>query len=82
LNSLTTAQLIERCQTGDTLAVELLLREYQQGVFRLAVSVLDDPAEADEVTQEVFLARFNPDGSLDTTFSAGSGCAGPCPTRW
>ena len=31
---------------------------HQQAIFRLAVSILDDPAEADEATQETFLAAL------------------------
>ncbi len=32
---------------------------YLPQVYRLALSILDDPAEADEATQEAFIAAFN-----------------------
>jgi len=36
-------------------AFERLLDRYQEKVFRLAVSMLKDPARAEEVTQDIFL---------------------------
>jgi RNA polymerase sigma-70 factor (ECF subfamily) len=53
-----TAQLIERCRAGDALAVEALVRAHEQAVYRLALSVLDDPAEADEAAQDSFVAAL------------------------
>src|SRR5262252_3055193 len=50
--------LIDRCQAGDEEAVTTLVKHYQPAVFRLALSILDDPAEADEATQETFLAAL------------------------
>lgn len=34
------------------------MRQYETGVFRLALSILDDEAEAHEVTQETFIAAL------------------------
>ncbi len=53
-----TAQLIERCRAGDALAIEALVRAHGQAVYRLALSVLDDPAEADEAAQDAFVAAL------------------------
>ena len=53
-----TAQLIERCRAGDALAVEALVRAHEQAVYRLALSILDDPAEADEAAQDSFVAAL------------------------
>jgi RNA polymerase sigma-70 factor (ECF subfamily) len=53
-----TAQLIERCRAGDALAVEALVRAHEQAVYRLALSVLDDPSEADEAAQDSFVAAL------------------------
>jgi RNA polymerase sigma-70 factor (ECF subfamily) len=50
--------LIERCQAGDEEAVTTLVKHYQPAIFRLALSILDDPAEADEAAQETFLAAL------------------------
>lgn len=58
MNGLTTTQLIELCRSGDARAAESLLRDYQPVLFRLALSILDDPAEADEATQDALVAAF------------------------
>ena len=41
----------------------MFVRAHQQAVYRLAVSVLDDPAEAEEATQDALVAAIN---ALDT----------------
>lgn len=53
-----TAQLIERCRAGDAPAIEALVRAHEQAVYRLALSILDDPAEADEAAQDSFVAAL------------------------
>ena len=53
-----TGQLIERCRSGDEEAVCWLVKDHQAAIFRLGLSILDDPAEADEATQETFLAAL------------------------
>jgi RNA polymerase sigma-70 factor (ECF subfamily) len=58
-----TAQLVNRCRDGDSLAVEALVRTYTPLVYRLALSILDDPAEADEATQDALVAALS---KLDT----------------
>ena len=63
-----TAQLIAGCRAGDTGAIEMLLELHQARLFRLALSVLDDPAEADEAVQEALIAALQ---SLDS-FRGGS----------
>lgn len=52
---LETIQLIKRCQQGDAIAIESLLSTHKALVYRLALSMLDDPAEADEATQDTFV---------------------------
>ena len=51
-------RLISDCIAGNEDAIEMLVREYEAGVFRLALSILGDPAEANEVTQETFLSAL------------------------
>ena len=51
-------RLIAECIAGNEDAIERLVREYETGVFRLALSILDDPGEAHEVTQETFLSAL------------------------
>jgi RNA polymerase sigma-70 factor (ECF subfamily) len=52
------SRLIAACIAGSQQAIETLVREYETGVFRLALSILGDPAEADEVLQETFLSAL------------------------
>lgn len=54
----TRTRLIAKCIAGDEDAIETLVREYEAGVFRLALSLLGDSAEAHEVTQETFLSAL------------------------
>ena len=49
---------IAECIAGNQDAIEVLVREYEAGVFRLALSILGDEAEAHEVTQETFLSAL------------------------
>lgn len=50
--------LVSQCIAGNEDAVEFLFREYETGVFKLALSIVDDPAEASEITQETFVAAL------------------------
>jgi len=50
--------LIVDCIKGDEAAIAQLVQTYQVGVFRLALSVLNDPGEANEATQETFIAAL------------------------
>jgi RNA polymerase sigma-70 factor (ECF subfamily) len=53
-----TSWLIEQCLGGDAHAIETLVREYETGVFRLALSIVGDNAEANEITQETFISAL------------------------
>ncbi|MFZ5912465.1 MAG: RNA polymerase sigma factor [Chloroflexota bacterium] len=52
------AGLLAGCIAGDETAIARLVEEYQLGVFRLALSVLGDPGEANEVAQDTFIAAL------------------------
>lgn len=52
------ARLIKGCIRGDEAAITQLIQEYQLGVFRLALSILNDPNEASEVTQDTFISAL------------------------
>src|SRR5215212_1526147 len=56
-------QLIELCRVGDSSAIEHFVQTYQQDVYRLALSILDDSTEAEEATQDSLLAALR---SLDS----------------
>ena len=50
--------LIQRCQRGDKLAVEALIRQYQNYVFRLCYLVMRNEQDAEDMTQETFIRAF------------------------
>jgi RNA polymerase sigma-70 factor, ECF subfamily len=50
--------LVARVCTGDTAAFEILFRRYGSRVFRQALHLLGNAAEAEEVAQEVFVALY------------------------
>jgi RNA polymerase sigma-70 factor (ECF subfamily) len=50
--------LISACLDGDAFAIETLVRQHETGVFRLALSIVGDPAEANEITQETFISAL------------------------
>jgi RNA polymerase sigma-70 factor (ECF subfamily) len=53
-----TSLLINLSREGNAAAIEKLVRTYESRIFRLALSMLDDPAEADEATQETFITAL------------------------
>ena len=61
-------RLIEQCRVGDSAAIENFVQTYQQELYRLALSILDDSSEADDATQESLLAALR---ALDS-FHGGS----------
>ncbi len=67
-----TPQIIAGCLAGDEDAIERLVQQYQAGVFRLALSVLDDPLEANEAAQDTFIAALRALGNYQdkSTFKA------------
>jgi RNA polymerase sigma-70 factor (ECF subfamily) len=67
-----TPQIIAGCLAGDEHAIERLIQTYQTGVFRLALSVLDDPLEANEAAQDTFIAALGALGNYQdkSTFKA------------
>jgi RNA polymerase sigma-70 factor (ECF subfamily) len=50
--------LVERARAGDIAAFEVLVRRYQGWVFTLAVRMLGDRAEAEDMAQEIFLKAY------------------------
>ena len=65
-------RLIELCRVGDSAAIERFVQTYQQDVYRLAFSILDESTEAEDATQDALLAAlrslnsFHGDSSLKT----------------
>lgn len=50
--------LLSECIAGNQDAIEIFVRQYETGVFRLALSIVGDPADANEITQETFLSAL------------------------
>ncbi len=57
------ASVLSGCQDGDATAIEALVHAFRPQVHRLALSILRDPVEADEATQDALIAAI---GKLDT----------------
>lgn len=57
------SQWLRQCREGDPLAIERLVNTHQAEVYRLALSILDDPDDAEDAAQEVFVSALR---SLDS----------------
>lgn len=67
--------IAHRVAGGDHAAFERLMRRYNRRLYRLARAILKDPAEADDVLQDVYLSayqslrQFRGDAALSTWLS-------------
>ncbi len=52
------AVLVERLKSGDEEAYESLIARFQQPIYNLCYRLINDPADAADVVQEVFLKVF------------------------
>jgi RNA polymerase sigma-70 factor (ECF subfamily) len=52
------AELVERASQGDVLAFEGIMRRFNQRLFRLAVSIVNETSEAEDVLQESYVRAF------------------------
>lgn len=50
--------IIQRAQTGDSTAFEIIYQQYSSRVYALCLRMLRDPVEAEDLTQEAFLQLF------------------------
>jgi RNA polymerase sigma-70 factor (ECF subfamily) len=66
------ASIVAELKAGSEAAFAWLIAQYSQPVYSLVYRVLDDPSDAADTTQEVFIkvfrgiSRFNADSSLKT----------------
>jgi RNA polymerase sigma-70 factor (ECF subfamily) len=51
-------RLINECIAGNENAIEMFVRTHETNVFRFALSIVGDQAEANEITQETFLSAL------------------------
>jgi len=65
LNSLSDEQLVTCLLAGEQDALSVLFDRYHQLVFSVAVRIVNDPGEAEEVVQTVFLDFFRGLASFD-----------------
>jgi RNA polymerase sigma-70 factor (ECF subfamily) len=58
LASFTDGRLIERVRAGDPVAFELIMRRYNQRLFRMARSILRNGSEAEDVVQDSYVRAY------------------------
>jgi RNA polymerase sigma-70 factor (ECF subfamily) len=56
-------QVLKGCQEGDSAAIEALVHTYRHHLYRFVLSILHDPVEADEATQDSLVTAID---KLDT----------------
>ena len=59
--------LIGRARRGDDAAWDMLVRDHQEAIFRLAYLLLGDAHDAEDVAQEVFVRAFRALGTFDSS---------------
>lgn len=63
--------LVARCKEGDTAGYELLYRQYAKAMYNTSVRIVNNPADAEDVLQEAFIAAFRLDKfDYSSTFGA------------
>ena len=66
------SRLLERVAAGERAAFDTLYEQYRSRVYGVVLAVLRDAAQAQEVTQEVFLQLWQQAGRFDATRSCTS----------
>lgn len=51
-------ELVRRAQQGEKLAFDALVSKYQRKVYRIALRLMGDPADAEDVVQETFIKAY------------------------
>src|SRR5512142_2384664 len=58
LEAWTDEQVVERVLAGETAAFEVLMRRYNQRLYRVARAILRDDAEAEDVMQDTYVRAY------------------------
>ncbi len=64
--------LIERCKSGDMLAFEDIVHQYERLVYATAYRMLNNHSDAQDVSQEVFIKIYRKLESYKPTYSFGA----------
>ena len=54
----TDEEVIERVRTGNTASYEIIMRRYNQRLYRVARAILRDDAEAEDVIQDTYVRAY------------------------
>src|SRR4030095_11244866 len=54
----TDEEIVERVKDGDTALYEILMRRYNQRLYRVTVSIVRDGAEAEDVMQDAYVRAY------------------------
>jgi RNA polymerase sigma-70 factor (ECF subfamily) len=57
-NSLTDEEIVDRVRTGDVAMYEVIMRRYNQRLYRVARAILHDDAEAEDVMQDAYVRAY------------------------
>jgi RNA polymerase sigma-70 factor (ECF subfamily) len=63
MNDVNPFPLLQRCEAGEAGAIEEFVHTYQLASYRLALSILDDPQEAEEAAQDTLVTALDRLGS-------------------
>lgn len=71
LSDLTDEELVERAQSGNSRAFEMLLRRHQRAMFGTSLRLLSRDGDAEDAVQEAFIASWRrlPEFRADAKFS-------------
>ena len=71
LSDLTDSELVERAQSGNSRAFEMLLRRHQRSMFGTSLRLLSTDGDAEDAVQEAFIASWRrlPEFRADAQFS-------------
>src|SRR6202795_3331959 len=56
----TDQEIVERVKAGDTSLYELIMRRYNQRLYRVARAILRDDAAAEDVMQDAYVGSYQP----------------------
>src|SRR6266478_3071027 len=72
MTSPTEGELIDRLRRRDTSALEILMQRHAARVYRVALGVTRNEADAEEVAQDVFLSLFEKIGAFEERAALGT----------